>query len=651
MSPMSTPGGPQHQGHGDPGPWAPFPVQDWSTMPPSEPYAYVDPSWGPPAPAGPPASASARTGPGPVDRRPGWLPLVAVIMVTVLVAVGLLVATRSGGSAAGTAAAEYLPGDGSTTYLQRQTSIGDESTTSSHVMESARQTGALVLAGLDFTLGSKVLGSVGGIDHLDRMQFWRTTSTMIGNLGTSQQGIRVYRVDGPVELVAESSQSGADVYSPALLELPAHVGAGDAWSSEGTVGSRRYRSDLRAGPAEPGCLRVAGAIVESTSTGKVATTTKVSRTWCEHRGVTVEEQVRGDVVTQLETGIHPPADPTLRTVAEEWVWSDPARWRRRDFDLLSADLSLGAGPMTGAAAQVAPVITASGLVFRTTNGDDIVATTPKTADRWTSLWRLHPGGTVLSVAAFGDVVVATTSRREVVAYSDAGVRLWSLRLEDVAFWSPVRVDDRRVVVADAAGSVLAVDLLTGAESWRSNVAAQVSGPMVANAETVVVFDAGGETTAFDSTTGGERWSVHLPASRAVLLGETVVVRNAATLEALDLRTGRHRWLLPKTGTLDDLQRFGDTVVAATQLGTVVIDEHGTIVQRLPAYERLTVAGDTIVGWGPTQAELRDEEWTVRATIDTPDVSLSRSLPATLAYRQGVIVFGPNWTFTTWSDEP
>ena len=236
-------------------------------MPTSEPYAYVDPTWGPPASARPPTSAGRAHQASADQRRPGWLPLVAVIMVTVLVAGGLLVATQIGGAMGGTAAAEYLPGDGSATYQQRQTSIGDESTTSSHVTESARQSGALVLAGLDFTLGSKVLGSVGGVDHLDRMQFWRTTSTMIGNLGTSQQHIRVYRVDGPVELVAESSQSGADVYSPALLELPADVRAGDGWSSEGTVGSRRYRSDLRAGPAEPGCLRVTGTIVESTSTG------------------------------------------------------------------------------------------------------------------------------------------------------------------------------------------------------------------------------------------------------------------------------------------------------------------------------------------------------------------------------------------------
>jgi hypothetical protein len=123
------------------------------------------------------------------------------------------------------------------------------------------------------------------------------------------------------------------------------------------------------------------------------------------------------------------------------------------------------------------------------------------------------------------------------------------------------------------------------------------------------------------------------------------------LEALDLRTGRHRWLLARTGTLDDLQPFGDTLVAATQLGTVVIDPDGRVVRRLPAYERLTVVGNTLIGWGATQTELRDEDGTVRATIDTPDVSLSHPLPATLVYRQGVIVFGRGWAFTTWSDEP
>ena len=95
----------------------------------------------------------------------------------------------------------------------------------------------------------------------------RTTSSEIGNLGSSQQNVRVYRIDGAVELIAESDQGGADVYTPGLVELPAAVTAGTTWSSEGTVGSRRYRSELRAAAAEPGCLRVSGTVVETTATG------------------------------------------------------------------------------------------------------------------------------------------------------------------------------------------------------------------------------------------------------------------------------------------------------------------------------------------------------------------------------------------------
>jgi hypothetical protein len=165
------------------------------------------------------------------------------------------------------------------------------------------------------------------------------------------------------------------------------------------------------------------------------------------------------------------------------------------------------------------------------------------------------------------------------------------------------------------------------------------------------MDAGGGTTGFAADTGDQLWSRDIPGTLGAVLGSSVVIRNQATLEALDLRTGRHRWLLSRTGTLDALQPFGDVLLAATQLGTVAIDERGTVVQELPAYERVTVVGDIVVGWGSTQAEFRNRDWTVLATIDTADATLIRSLPPTLAYRQGVILFGQGWTFTTWSDEP
>ena len=392
-------------------------------------------------------------------------------------------------------------------------------------------------------------------------------------------------------------------------------------------------------------------MAETSAAGQPGTTREVRKTWCERRAVVLEEIVRGEVSTRVDTVSGPAADPTLRTVGEDWLWSDPAHWRRRDFNLMSSDASLGSGPMSGTPSQVPPVLTASGLIIRPTSGDDLVATTPKTVDRWTSLWRMHPGGTILSVAAFGDVVLATTSQRELVAYSDAGIRLWSQPLDDVAFWAPVRVDDRRIAVADAAGSVRVMDLLSGDVAWQQGVNTQVSGPLVADRRAVVVFDASGRTTAYAADTGARRWVEDLSASRGVILGDTVVVRQEATLEALDLATGRHRWLLPQTGTLDALTTFGDTVVAATRLGTSVIDEQGKIRRELPAYKWVSVVGDTMVGWGRTEAEFRDRDGAVLATLDTPDLTFKAAGVQPIPYRQGVVVFGRNWTFTSWSDEP
>ena len=110
---------------------------------------------------------------------------------------------------------------------------------------------------------------------------------------------------------------------------------------------------------------------------------------------------------------------------------------------ISINPTFGQGPMVGSPSAVAaPVRTESGLVIRATLGPgDLVATTPKTLTEWTSIWRAHPGGTVLSLSAFGNVIIATTSNRQMVAYSDVGVRLWQLSLDDLAPTPPVRISD------------------------------------------------------------------------------------------------------------------------------------------------------------------------------------------------------------------
>ena len=594
----------------------------------------IDPGWEPPAS-------------GPTKRPRGWLPLLVVGLVTTLVAAGLFVADYGGGDGAGTAAWAYLPDDGAVSYQVQTTSTGKRSTTSKVVTESARGPGSLMHAGLDFTLGVKV-GGVVGFDRLDRMQFWRTTSTTIGSIGEPQQ-VRVYRVDQGVTLIADSDAVDADIYSPGLVELPADVADGASWSSDGTVGSRRYRSEFRAEAAEPGCLRVTGTVDESQRTGQ-PTRQEVVKLWCRGRGVVTEETVQGAIRTTRMPASTVGAS-VIQTTDEVWKWTNPATWRRRTFDLRSADPTLGPGMMTGAAGNVPAVVTGSGLLIRVTNSDDLVATTPKTVDTWTTLWRMHPGGTVLTMAGFGNVVVATTSHREAVGYSDTGVRLWSLPLDDVAFNPAVRVDDQRIAIGDAGGGVRVIDALTGTEAWQARVAGQISAPLVADHRVVVALDSAGSTTAFAADDGEQLWAKDVSGVLSAVFGELVVVRHEATLEALDLTTGRHRWLLSEPGTQDALQPFGDVLLAASRLGTLAIDQRGTIQQRLPAYAAVTVVDGRMIGWGATKAEFRRPDLSLEATIDTSDQTFTSRTAVGVPYRHGVIVIGRKWDFMTWSSEP
>ena len=52
-----------------------------------------------------------------------------------------------------------------------------------------------------------------------------------------------------------------------------------------------------------------------------------------------------------------------------------------------------------------------------------------------------------------------------------------------------------------------------------------------------------------------------------------------------------------------------------------------------------------------EAEFRDRDGAVLATLDTPDLTFKAAGVQPIPYRQGVVVFGRNWTFTSWSDEP
>ena len=82
-------------------PWSPFPVQDWSTLPP-DPLGgvAVNPTW-------PPPRSHAMQ-----PRRPWWRPLVNIAVVAALIAATTYVANSTAIFGRAAAATQYLPADG-----------------------------------------------------------------------------------------------------------------------------------------------------------------------------------------------------------------------------------------------------------------------------------------------------------------------------------------------------------------------------------------------------------------------------------------------------------------------------------------------------------------------------------------------------------
>jgi outer membrane protein assembly factor BamB len=608
-------------------PWSPFPVQDWSTLPP-DPLGSVaiNPTW-----------------PDPEDERPWWRPLVVFGLVAALVAGAAFVASSVGVAARVTAAAGYLPTDGAVSYERTATTRELKTTVGVSVTESARLSGVAGLLSTDSAFATKMLAEA--FADRDRIQILRTTTTAINDPTAIAQTIRFYRVNTGVELMGMSTSSEGYVYSPALLLLPADVRAGSHWSASGSAGEvLDYRSDLRADALDSGCLRVTGEVRYLSKAGQLGRVVTVGQTWCQHEGMVADSESYADVRTAASR-IDPPP-PSVQTTSNTAIhWTAPQHWTTKNFDTISVNPTFGEGPMVGSPSAVTPVETQSGLVIRATVGrGDLVATTPKTPTEWTSVWRAHPGGTVLSLSAFGNVIITTTSNLQVIAYSDVGVRLWQLTLDDLAPTSPVRINDHDAVLVDLAGTMRRFDLATGTVLWQRTVGSDVNVPPAVGAGVVVIMDRGGTTTAFDESTGEPRWKVEMQGDAAAVIGNTAVVIQDQTAHALATETGRHLWVRPIFGTLTDMTTFADHVVVATKGESVILSREGVLTQRLGPLLTLTPTKDHLVAWGPAEALLIESDGTVATRWMLPALTLAQQDRPALATMEGVLLFGNDWTF-------
>jgi outer membrane protein assembly factor BamB len=330
-------------------------------------------------------------------------------------------------------------------------------------------------------------------------------------------------------------------------------------------------------------------------------------------------------------------------------WSDPSGWRSRSFAAVSVDPTFGEGPVSGTPADLAPVITESGLVFRVVAGvDDLLAFGPYETGTWRSLWRLHPGGRLLSTAAFGNVVVASTSRRQVVAYTDRGRRLWTLDLDELAFAAPVRLSATTLAVVDLAGSVVAVDIATGTMRWRATTGSGVPTPPAVAGDVLVVADDSGAVTAYDVLDGSRRWQQEIDQYHgAAGAGEVAVLLGEQTANGVGIGDGRRRWMKPFRGTYQSITSFADGAVLTSRAGSYLVGADGTLRPLARAYQILTPAADRAVGWGTDRAEVLDGTGKVLAGRDVPPLTVTSGARDAVATRDGVLLLRSDWSVDSW----
>jgi len=623
--------------------WAPFPVQDWSTMPDPAP---VDPTWGPPDPATN-AAVLARLG----TQRPWWLPLVALLCLGLVVGTGTWLARRA--PEVRTAALAYVPADGDALWQRVDLTREAVTQTSTQVTESARFAGIDGLLSGDSFLVTRVLHQ----DYEDpsAARLWRTSTTSVDDVGVPSQTTRYYRVRGSVELAGERHADGTTTaYEPALVELPADVGAGSTWESSGSVSDTEdYTSVFRAAAGEAGCLEVSGQLVVlAKGTRQARQQTSLTRTWCPGRGLVVASASAGAVRT-LETAVLAPPPGARTTTSAPVSWTDPRGWTPRTWGTVTVDEANETREMYGSAATgVHPVLTSSGLVVRALHPpDDLAATTPKTTDAWTAAWSAHPGGTVLSLAAYGSVVLVTTSERRLVAYSDAGMRLWQTTLPEIGPIAPVQVSDDDAVLVDLSGGVLRFGIADGAVRWQQTVASDVDRAPATGAGLVVVADRGGTVSALDAASGAVRWDRSFKATAVAVVGDRVLVAEDQHVAGLEPVAGTTRFLTHVDGQLTALTGFAGQPLVVSKTATLLLDAgSGRVAARLPGYLGVDPTLTHLVGWTSNRLDVLATDGRVVATWPTRSTSLVSNERPGLATPQGVYLFGyaKGWAFDSWT---
>lgn len=367
------------------------------------------------------------------------------------------------------------------------------------------------------------------------------------------------------------SNGSALIYSGGRLELPAGLAAGSTWQSEGAtlawtaatgVGAPQPytstgRATAAADPAEQarGCLDV----VVTQTPGDLTS----ARTWCPGQGI----------VRFAADGRTWAADPAAPTPATSAVVR-PFRWDKAEAMQVST-----LATQTPSSLLSLTLIAPSGILpdgrlvtFNAYNGAVVAVDPASTLTDDRTVWRARPGGLVMTGATIGEVSVAVTSQRELVAYGPDGTWLWTRPLTDTTRQPPVELGGSIVVVTDD-GVVTGVDPASGAVRWRHGLPTEIQSAPVRVGDGLLVHDEGG-TIAHLGPAGELRWQRSGPLVELLAVaGGTVVAteRGANSMRGYSLADGEPLWKRSLHQNLTSLVGAGGVAVAQATGEVVAFD--------------------------------------------------------------------------------
>lgn len=463
-------------------------------------------------------------------------------------------------------------------------SIDGEKATS--VIEHAINTGPTALLTPDSSVRSRVFPVATSTAAVD-MVVWREISTLAepqqGEPATDQDQdvlVRALTEQG-IEQLMEYGGGSAWAYQPGLIEVPADVQAGQTWTQSGKSGSnlgidytssRSAATASDAGQGGKGCLSITGHLVETDAASGESQATDTRSTWCPGQGEVARSSDRAGSSVSWSTDPALPAPPTGLAPAAPRSWSDPTSWQlhrvraSRHVDGFDAEIL--------ASSFMAPLVLRADLIVApVSTGNDLIAL-QRTRDgtAWHVLWRGHPGGRILAASSVGDLSLAWTADRRVVAYDPRGRRLWERSGDDVLAAAPVATADGGLFLTWADGRVDLVDTVGGTVRWSRRPGAEITRAAAVSTTGVAVMDRLQHVTMLDGRTGDTLWQDDASVSGVVSAsGSTVVLPADDGLRGVDATTGVTRWRGPKLSSYQRPQNVGDLVIFPTPDKTVAVD--------------------------------------------------------------------------------